>query len=228
MCGRFTITFTVGFAERFKVHIPEPLPPPRYNVAPSQRVPVIIHPAGGEREVVEMTWGLLPSWSHDPASSRRPINARAETLTERPAFRSLVRHRRCLIPATGFYEWQKTRNRRQPYYIHRKDGDYFAFAGLYDIWNPPGSMPHLSFAIVTTEPNDLVARYHDRMPAMLKATDEDNWISPGFLPPSELDEMLSPYPSGPLESWQVSSMVNSPDNEGKELISKQEDITSFF
>jgi len=228
MCGRFTITFTVGFADRFKVQIPGPLPPPRYNIAPSQRVPIIISPAEGEREIVEMTWGLLPSWSHDPASAQRPINARAETLSKRPTFRPLVKHRRCLVPATGFYEWQKTGKRAQPHYIHRRDGDYFAFAGLYDIWDPPGSMPHLSFSIVTTEANDLVAGYHDRMPAILRESDEAGWVSPGPLPEHELQEMLSPYPSGLLESWQVSFLVNNSDHEGEELIARQEEITSYF
>jgi putative SOS response-associated peptidase YedK len=228
MCGRFTISFTVGFADRFKVRIPEPLPPPRYNVAPSQQVPVIICGTGGNREIVEMQWGLLPAWSHDPASSHRPINARAEALSKRPAFRSLVMHRRCLVPATGFYEWQKTGKRRLPHYIHRKDGDYITFAGLYDIWEPPASMPHISFAIVTTEPNDAVIPYHDRMPAILRESDEACWLSPGPIPDYELQKMLAPYPSGLLESWQVSGLVNNPDHDGAELIARQKDINSFL
>jgi len=206
----------------------DPSPPPRYNVAPSQPVPVIISTPGGGREIVEMTWGLLPSWAKDPRSARRPINARAETLSQRPSFRSPLKHRRCLVPASGFFEWKKTNSSRIPYYIHRKDGDHFAFAGLYDIWTAPGSPSQLSFTIVTTEPNELVSGYHDRMPAILLERNEERWILPGEIPLHSLSEMFTPYPADMLVAYQVSRAVNNPENEGKKLIQKQEGLTSIL
>jgi len=137
MCGRFTITVTIGLAERFGVMNCDVPLVPRYNIAPSQPVPVIIHPYGSGRICQEMTWGLISSTTKDVAKCPRPVNARAETLHDRPSFRSLLGSRRCLVPATGFYEWVKPGKGTIPYYISRRDGDLFAFAGLYDVWKSP-------------------------------------------------------------------------------------------
>lgn len=217
MCGRFTITLTVGFSERFgleEVYIP---PAPRYNIAPSQPVPVIVSTRDGRRTAMEMTWGLTPSWARDPSAVHPLINARAESLPERRAFRIPLERHRCLVPATGFYEWQSSGRRRIPYYIRRKDGDLFAFAGLFDI-SRGGAPAIYSFSVVTTRPNTLVARYHDRMPAILRREDESRWLSPGVPDPADLAAMLSPYPEEFLEAYQVPGAVNDPEREGPDLI----------
>ncbi|MCU0628375.1 MAG: SOS response-associated peptidase [Methanoregulaceae archaeon] len=222
MCGRFTITVTIGLPERFGVaHCKVPLLP-RYNIAPSQPVPVITHPFGSIRECQEMTWGLIPSTSKDPTHSPRPINARAETLHERSTFRPLLSSRRCLIPATGFYEWVRSGKSSIPYYIHCKNGDLFALAGLWDAWKAPDGLFRKTFTIITTRPNPLVARYHDRMPAILLPENEARWLD--FMTPSnkELKELLSPYPEEYLTAHRVSLAVNDPMHEDASLIKRDE------
>ncbi len=223
MCGRFTITVTIGLPERFGVrHCEVPLLP-RYNIAPSQPVPVVIHPFGSGRECQEMIWGLIPSTTKDPSKTPRPINARAETLHDRPSFRSLLGSRRCLIPATGFYEWVKLRKESVPYYISRTDGDLFAFAGLYDVWKSPEGLFLKTFAVITTRANPLTARYHDRMPAILLPENESRWLDSGCLSPEETEELLSPYPEEYLTAFRVSRAVNDPKREGVSLIRREDD-----
>ena len=223
MCGRFTITLTVGLAERFGVKDLSLHVAPRYNIAPSQPVPVVVLPEEGGRELAEMSWGLVPCWARDPAAAARPINARAGTLEDRPSFRDPFLHHRCLVPASGFYEWKKEGKSREPFYIHRKDDGLVAIAGLYDIWRGPGGAELRSFAIVTTEPNSLVSRYHDRMPAILRQDDEETWLSPGRLARETAREILSPYPAEFLEAYRVSREVNNPAAEGSSLIRKLPD-----
>lgn len=223
MCGRFSITVTIGLPERFgAVHCKVPLFP-RYNIAPSQPVPVITHPFGSVRECQEMIWGLIPSGSKDPAHSPRPINARAETLHERPTFRPLLSSRRCLIPATGFYEWVKSGKSSVPYYIHRKDGGLFAFAGLWDAWKAPDGIFRKTFTVITTRPNQLVSRYHNRMPAMLLPENEARWIDFMAPSPKETEELLSPYPEEYLTAYRVSQAVNDPLREDASLIKRDDE-----
>jgi putative SOS response-associated peptidase YedK len=225
MCGRFTITLTIGLAERFGVkHSPRQLAP-RYNIAPSQPVPVVVRREEGRRELEEMVWGLVPPWARDPAAAGHAINARAETLEDRPSFRNPFLHHRCLVPANGFYEWKKEGKSRNPYYIHRKDDEIFSIAGLYDIWRGQGREDLRSFVIVTTEPNSLVSRYHDRMPAILRQDDEEKWLTPGRLARETVREILSPYPAEFLEAYRVSRQVNDPATEGSDLIRKLPDST---
>ena len=225
MCGRFTITVTIGLGERFGVTHCEIPDLPRYNIAPSQAVPVIFQDENGTRACVPMRWGLIPSWAKDPAAVRPAVNARAETLAERPSFRSPLARHRCLIPASGFYEWKKSGKVASPYYIHRKDDELFAFAGLYDLWRSPEGEMTRTCVIITTPPNPLVSCYHDRMPAILRLEDEDRWIDP--LPPSpeEQREILVPYPEDLLEAYRVSTAVNNPGTEGKNLIARSENGT---
>lgn len=228
MCGRFTITVTIGLAERFGVaHCDIPLLP-RYNIAPSQPVPVIMHPFGSGRECQEMSWGLIPSLTKDPSKSPRPINARAETLYDRPSFRPLLASRRCIVPATGFYEWVKLRKESVPYYISRKDGGLFSFAGLYDIWKSPGAEWKKTFTIITTRPNALAARYHDRMPAMLLPENEARWLDSCSLSPEETEELLMPYPEEHLIAFRVSRAVNNPRRDDPSLIRKEEESVLPF
>jgi len=220
MCGRFTITLTIGLPERFGVTPPQPAMEPRYNIAPSQPVPVVTRTGDGERALVEMVWGLIPSWTKDPAAVRHAINARAETLAERPSFRHSLQNRRCLVPASGFYEWKRSGKTSLPHYIHRKDDALVALAGLYDLWRSPDNTVKKTFVIVTTEPNTLVSRYHDRMPAILRSEDEETWLLQQPLDAETLRKVLTPYPAGELEAYAVSRKVNDPASKGAELIRK--------
>jgi putative SOS response-associated peptidase YedK len=172
-----------------------------------------------------MVWGLVPHWARDPSAVGHAINARAETLEERPSFRDPFRYHRCLVPANGFYEWRKEGKSREPSYIHRKDDGLFAIAGLYDTWRGPAGEELRSFVIVTSEPNSLVSRYHNRMPAMLRPDDEDRWLSPGRLAPETAREILAPYPAEFMEAYRVSRRVNDPATEGSDLIKRVADST---
>jgi putative SOS response-associated peptidase YedK len=225
MCGRFTITLTIGLPERFNVRSPGLPLAPRSNIAPSQPVPVVIRPDGGEPDLVEMVWGLIPHWVRDPASAHPVINARAETLEDRPSFRHPLLYNRCLVPANGFYEWKRSGKVREPYYIHRIDDDLVAIAGLYDVWDTPAGDKLRTFAIITTEPNPLVSRYHDRMPAILKRELEERWLEPGPLTTDAVKEILTPYPADLLEAYRVSRLVNDPAREGSDLIQRLPDST---
>jgi putative SOS response-associated peptidase YedK len=216
MCGRFTIAPLVDLFDRFHVDEQIPLPLPRYNVAPSQEVPVVIR-NGGNRVAV-MQWGLVPSWTKDVQTARKPINARAETLSERPTFRGPLKHHRCLVPATGFYEWKKEGSTRVPYFIHMRDGALFAFAGLYDLWKDPAGGETRTFTIITTAPNRTLSPIHDRMPAILRVEDEGRWLQLGALDPAALAAILAPYPEGALEVYRVSPKVNSPAYDGPDLV----------
>jgi len=169
-----------------------------------------------------MVWGLIPSWTKDPATTRHAINARADTLAERPSFRQPLMNQRCLVPANGFYEWKKSGKTSVPHYIHRKDDGLVAIAGLYDLWRSPDGTIKKTFVIVTTDPNALVSRYHDRMPAILRPDDEETWLLPRPLDTSTLRAVLTPYPAEELEPYAVSRRVNDLASEGKELIKKSE------
>ncbi|HOW33241.1 MAG TPA: SOS response-associated peptidase [Methanoregulaceae archaeon] len=220
MCGRFTISFVIGLSERFQARNPSFELIPRYNIAPSQDVPVVVraHPDDAVNEIRMMRWGLVPSWVKDPSRSPKPINARADTLNEKPMFRNLLQTKRCLIPATGFYEWKKEVWGRTPYYIRMRDNSLFAFAGLFDTYRAPDSGKISTFSIITTEPNAVVSPYHDRMPAILKGEDEERWLGSGVLCRDELSALLHPYPASGMEAYAVGKKVNNPDAEGQDLI----------
>lgn len=181
---------------------------PRFNIAPSQDAPVIV--SGSGNRMVLMRWGFIPFWAKDISVGNRLINARAEGITKRPAYRASVKKRRCIVPATGFYEWLKTAHGKVPYYIHMKESDFFGMAGLHDRWKSPDGTEIQSFTIVTTEPNDLARTIHNRMPVILHRLDEQRWIAPEPLDEDELDRMLSPYPADEMEAFRVSKEVNSP------------------
>jgi len=215
MCGRFTIVPMVDLRERFGLPA-GPAVAPRYNVAPGQEVPVIL---GGEgNRLVPMAWGLIPSFGKDPAAGRPAINARAETLLGKPYFRDAVQRGRCLVPASGFYEWKREGGRRLPFYIRLSGVPLFSFAGLCEAWRDPGGRELRTFAIITTVPNRLIAPLHDRMPAILPREKEAAWIRPGPVGSAELGDLLGPYPAGEMEAFPVSGKVNDPENEGPDLI----------
>ena len=216
MCGRFAIAHIPGFFARFMLHDPEVELQPRYNIAPAQQVPVIV--SESPNRLVVMRWGLVPFWAKDQKIGSRLINARAETITTSPAFRSSIKKRRCLVPATGFYEWMKQKGRKTPYYCHLKDDAFFAFAGLYDRWRSPDGTILLSFTIVTTSPNALISKAHNRMPVILRREDEAQWLSPGPLDAIDLKRIFMPYPAGLMEMYPVSPSVGNPRVESEEFV----------
>lgn len=217
MCGRFTLTTNLGaIAARFGVTRFLEEVGPRYNIAPTQ--PVIVVNDDGSRHLTEMRWGLIPSWAKEPTIGNRMINARAETVATKPAFRAALRKRRCLIPADGFYEWQQVGRRKQPVYITLKTREPFSFAGLWETWTSPDGEEIKTCTIITTEANDLMKPIHDRMPVILTPDAEAVWLDPAIQDPARLLALLTPYPSEAMEVYPVSTSVNNPSNDGPECV----------
>jgi putative SOS response-associated peptidase YedK len=221
MCGRYTIKAPVAqLATLFDVLEPSPLAP-RYNVAPTQSVPVVrLSPQHNRREMAMLRWGLIPSWAKDAVIGNRMINARADS--EKPSFRSAFEKRRCLVVADGFYEWQKLNGKKQPYYIGLKGGGPFAFAGLWEHWQDPEDKPVETCTIITTDANELVKPIHNRMPVILQPKDYQEWLDPEVENKGELQELLRPYPSEAMTAYPVSSFVNNPNNEDPRCVCRQE------
>jgi putative SOS response-associated peptidase YedK len=210
MCGRFTTLRhkPADIAERFKVELFEQAAIPRYYIAPSQVIPVIRQING--RELIECKWGLVPFWAKDPKIGNKMINAKGETLAEKPSFKTGLAKRRCLIPADGFYEWQKTgKAQKQPMYIWLRSDGLFAFAGLWEDWKSPEGEKVHTFTIITVEPNELVSKIHNRMPAILLPENESDWLNPANSA-ADVTPLLGPYPSDEMEAYAVSTAVNSP------------------
>jgi putative SOS response-associated peptidase YedK len=175
---------------------------------------VAVVPNDGKNRLDFFTWGLIPSWAKDPSIGNRMINARAETLAEKPSFRSAFHRRRCLILADGFYEWRKDDGKsKTPMYIRLEDGSPFAFAGLWELWNAPDGSQVLSCTIITTEPNPLMEKIHNRMPVILPEKAYSLWLQSGEADPNALSELLKPYPAEEMVAYPVSRLVNSPDND---------------
>jgi putative SOS response-associated peptidase YedK len=218
MCGRFSQA-EIAALDREVLRLLE-LPPfaPRFNVAPSQDAAVIRTRPDGTRAVDSLRWGLIPSWATDPKIGYRTINARAESLAAKPAFRDAFERRRCLVPVDGFYEWQVGQRGRQPYFIRRRDRTPLLLAGLWDRWLDHERGPIETFTIVTTPPNTLMEPLHDRMPAILPPEHFDRWLDPRVSAPGELQPLLQPFPSEPLEAYPVSTYVNDPAHEGAECV----------
>jgi putative SOS response-associated peptidase YedK len=216
MCGRFTFQPTEAFYGRFQISNRLDSMVPRYNIAPGQMVPVII--ANSPRRIVLMRWGLIPHWAKDEKTAYKMINARVETLTQRPAFRGLLSHNRALIPACGYYEWKAEGRDKTPYYIHPQREAFVAFAGLYDVWMNPTGEALYSFTIITTEADPFMARLHHRMPVVLKRDLEHEWLDPEITSPSEVLGILKRSAGVPLDTYPVSRLVNKPSVDGQELI----------
>jgi len=235
MCGRFTLRTPASvIAEQFSL-LEVPDLQPRFNIAPSQPVPVVrmdlqyVRPTMGtwcpsltkppsqavkpdvpQRQFVFLHWGLVPSWADAPKIGNRMINARAETAADKPSFRTAMRRRRCLIVADGFYEWKTMGKRRQPMFIHLRDGRPFAFAGLWEAWEGAGHSTLESCTILTTAANDLVRPIHDRMPVIVAAADYARWLDPAVQQAEAVAPLLRPYPAEEMEAYAVSPRVNSP------------------
>ena len=220
MCGRYTLT---AVPEDLRavfdgVAIPDEYVP-RYNIAPSQPVAVISNE--DPTTLTHYKWGLIPSWAKDPKIGNRMINARGETVAEKPSFRAAYKRRRCLIPASGFYEWVKQPDIKQkmPHYIQLKTKQPFAMAGLWEYWQSSDGSEINSCTIITTEPNEMMAKLHNRMPVILPPDTYTLWLSKDEQPREILDPLLTPYPESEMQHYPVSTLVNSPANDVPEAIS---------
>jgi putative SOS response-associated peptidase YedK len=218
MCGRFTLhTSPEQIAAQFGVE--EPQLADRYNIAPTQPVGIVrLDRSATGREWALVHWGLIPSWAKEPSIGARMINARGETVAEKPSFRAAMRRRRCLLPADGFYEWKREGRGKQPYYIRLRSQEPFAFAGLWETWMSPDGSELESCTLITTEPNELMATLHDRMPVILAPEDYEQWLGTGKdADAREIDQLrhlIRPFDAKLMEAYPVSQKVNNPQHEG--------------
>jgi len=217
MCGRYAITSAPEAIRRLFAYAEQPNFPPRYNVAPTQPVP-IVRVEEGQRRFALVRWGLIPAWVKDPRAFSLVINARGEFLNEKPAFRNAMRYRRCLFPADGFYEWRREGERRIPYYIRRKGGGPLAFAGLWESWMGPNGEETESAAIVTTRANRTLTSLHERMPAIVAPEAFDFWLDSKKVDGETAAALITPAPENLLEAYEVSPAVNRHANDTPDLI----------
>ena len=225
MCGRFTLTADQdSFEDRFSLTRFDMGWVPSFNIAPTQEVLTVTND-GGENRPELMRWGLVPSWAKDPKIGNRMINARSETLAEKPSFRTAFKRRRCLIPADGFYEWKREGKAKKPMLITANPGGLFAFAGLWETWKQPDDSWLLTCAIITTSANEVMKSIHDRMPVILPRESEASWLDPEEQDTAMLSELLLPYDSDRMEAYEVSTLVNSPRNNFPEVI---EPVATLF
>ena len=219
MCGRFSLYYSKDFISRYQLQKPPQGVKSRYNIAPGQDSLVVVRQS--PNQAVNMKWGLVPFWAKDPNIGYRMINARAETLAEKPSFRRPLARQRCLVPASGFYEWKKIDEKTKiPYYARFKGKDYFSMAGLYDVWHDMEKKELKTFTVITVEPNKLISPIHDRMPAILSREDESIWLDTELTDPATVLGLLKPHEETGMEVYPVSKAVNSPANDGLELIEK--------
>lgn len=223
MCGRYSLYADYSaLLERFnieEVSIDESEYAPSYNIAPTHQVLAVVND-GTKNRLGMLRWGLIPPWAKDEKIGSKMINARAETAAEKPSFRNAFKKKRCLIIADSFYEWRRTDNHKTPMRIKLKSGEPFAFAGLWESWKSPEGKTISTCSILTTKPNDLMATIHDRMPVVLSKEAEKVWLDPKVDDPEVLGELLKPFDASEMEAYEVSSAVNSPKNNGPELIEK--------
>lgn len=221
MCGRFSLTRREAeLVERFGIELlfleGEELRP-RYNIAPTQMVPVVLD-KDGQRVLATMKWGLIPFWTKDPKKTKPIINTRSESIAEKPFFKQAANKRRCLIPADGFYEWKKANKEKIPLFIHFPDNEIFAFAGLWDQWKSSDGEILRTCTIVTTEANAFMQPVHDRMPVIVRPEHEARWLDAAITDVEQLRDILEPLGNDALEMYRVSSQVNSSRNESPELV----------
>jgi putative SOS response-associated peptidase YedK len=219
MCGRFTLTIDpADLQDTFPEYTFPAQGVPRYNIAPTQ--PILALPNDGTNKTDFFVWGLIPSWAKDPSIGSRMINARAETLAEKPAFRAAYKYHRCLIFADGFYEWQAQTGTKSkvPHFIRLKSGAPFAFAGLWEHWQSADGSEIRSATIITTEPNELMTSLHNRMPVILPGNTYAQWLDSSHQSPDLLQSLLVPYPASEMEAYPVSTLVNSPGNDRPDCI----------
>ncbi len=223
MCGRFSLTDIGSIFSRFGVIISKDINKkitPHYNIAPTQKIPVIYQDNNQENRIEFMKWGLVPFWAKDPKIGHKMINARAETLTQKPSFKHLLKSKRCLVPSSGFYEWKRIDKRKVPYYIGIKNNKTFSFAGLYDNWKDSVGYELITFTIITTNSNNTLKPIHNRMPVILEREFEEDWLDAKTHDFDSLKQMLKPYPDDKMIAYAVSYEVNNPSNDNPELIRK--------
>ncbi len=227
MCGRYAFFSPAEAVKRTFALDDLPELEPRYNIAPTQDVPAVRTGEEGRRALAMLHWGLVPKWAKEKAIGNRMINARAETLAEKPSFRDAFRKRRCLVVADGWYEWQVASGSKQPWFVRMKDGRPFAFAGLWERWKDPadGSMLE-SCTIVTTDASAPIRKIHDRMPAVLPEAEWDRWLDTAYSDTEQLSQLLAPYDPGALQAWPVSRLVNAPKNQGAKLIEQDRSVAT--
>lgn len=216
MCGRYAITTAPEAMRRLFGYSEMPNFPPRYNVAPTQPIPVV-RMVEGRRQFALVRWGLLPSWVKDPKAFTLIINARGETVNEKPAFRNAMKRRRCLIPADGFYEWKRDGAVKRPYHIRRKDNQPFAFAGLWETWVGPNGEEMDSAAIVTTVANNVLAPIHDRMPVILAPEAYEMWLDTTNVDAKTAIALIAPAQDELFEAYEISPMVNRVSNDSSDV-----------
>jgi len=219
MCGRFTLTVNPADLQDTFSNYSFPVKfAPRFNIAPSQ--PVLAIPNDNKLAADFFVWGLIPMWAKDPSIGSRLINARGETLAEKPSFRGSYRHKRCLILADGFYEWKTfgDRKTKTPYFIHMKDRQPFAMAGLWDSWESPDGSSIKTCTIITTTPNSLMEMIHDRMPVILHSRDYARWLDAAPQTPENLQPLIKPFSADAMSAYPVSTLVNKPANDMPELV----------
>ena len=219
MCGRFALFSLVDdILQEFGVEQSSlPAYQPHFNIAPTQ-TSVVVTNRDGQLRLEQMRWGLIPSWAKDVSIGARLINARGETLGEKPSFRGALRSRRCLVVADGFFEWRKSGGSKTPYFIRLKSNRPFGMAGLFDEWSSPTGNRLETFSIVTTAANDLVARIHDRMPVILPEAVRHFWLDHRQTDTEHLMSLLGPYPGPEMTMFPVSRKVNTPANDGPEIV----------
>ena len=215
MCGRYVLQQPEELQARFQTENSLDLRP-SYNVAPSKMMPVVTR--NSPNRLTLMKWGLVPSWAKDPKIGFKIINARAEGIEDKPSFRLAVRRSRCLVPASGYYEWKKEGSAKIPYLFRLKDQELFAFAGLCECWHDAEGKELLTYTIITTAPNELTAEVHDRMPVILKTEDENEWLDSAVNDPDQAVRLLRTYDAEGMESFPVSAKVGSPANNDPSLI----------
>jgi len=213
MCGRYVVNTTKEtLSKKFKVKDVPDVKLSRFNIAPTQNI-LAVRSTEGERELALFHWGLIPSWAKDEKMASKMINARSETVTEKPSYKEAFKRRRCLIPTSGFYEWQKTKEGKQPFYFQMKDEELFAFAGLWDRWKNERDEIIESCTILTTEANEILKPVHERMPVILHESDYDLWFDDDVRKQGLRLELFRPFSADEMKSYAVSSLVNSPSND---------------
>jgi len=219
MCGRFTLHETAAaLAQAFDVERVPDLAA-QYNIAPTQMVATVLHkPESDKREFQQLLWGLIPSWAKDPSIGAKLINARAETVAQKPSFRSAFKHRRCLVLADGFYEWQQKQHKKQPFYFRLQNKQPLAFAGLWEKWQSSSGEEIVSCTILTTAANELLQPIHNRMPMILAPNDYNLWLDPQQQTPQALQQLLRPYPAAAMTNYPVSTLVNKPQHDTPDCI----------
>ncbi len=222
MCGRYTLHTKAGYLKkRYNLAtLPKDISA-NFNVAPGQTMPIVHADDDGKPRLEMMKWGLIPFWAKDPKIGYRLINARDDTIFDKPMWRNVIRKKRCLVPADGFYEWKKPKSSKEhktPFFIHPKQVDLFSFAGVWETWKDAEDHEIKTYSIITTEPNKEMSKIHNRMPVILRKEDESSWLEPSHKEREDIETFLRPLEDGGLETYRVSEDVNSPRNNYERLI----------